>query len=374
MTDGFILKQSQAKMTLVSPVGGNYCTGNSVKIEWILENISDTDPFKLEYKDITTEEWVLISDNVKGTTYNWTLPDNLLPEINYIIRISHGSGAFSVQNEPFVIGGHPTLNAFLSTPEVPELCEGESLTINSSASGNNLSYTWYFNGTKIDNMTDSVLTLTNVKTSNAGKYKVVIKGTCPPDAVSSEIALIVKPTTKIQTQPQAKSIEEGKLVDFSVTAAGTDLTYQWIRNGSNIIGETKSTFSILKVMKADEGNYSCKVTGACGNETSQEAALTVLPNWVNPGNSISTSKLKVDIETQENSDNITIKLTSECTCVAKVYIADYTGRVLEDVHNGSIEQGISRFTVNTSTFQSGVYWLITDCGGERAANKLQIIK
>ena len=66
---------------------------------------------------------------------------------------------------------------------------------------------------------------------------------------------------------------------FTVTEVA-DSTYQWQRNGDNITdddrysGATSAMLTVMNVMEADEGNYSCVVTTSFGLEfMSQEAEL-----------------------------------------------------------------------------------------------------
>jgi hypothetical protein len=64
-----------------------------------------------------------------------------------------------------------------------------------------------------------------------------------------------------------------------VTAGGTaPISYQWRKNGMNIGGATSPTLLISPANQSDEGNYSCFVSNAFGNATSNSAALTVLSN------------------------------------------------------------------------------------------------
>ena len=69
----------------------------------------------------------------------------------------------------------------------------------------------------------------------------------------------------------------GAEANFSVTAAGTGpFTYQWMKNGLNIVGATNSTYSVAAASTADVGTYSVKVTGPVGTVTSLGATLSVL--------------------------------------------------------------------------------------------------
>jgi streptogramin lyase len=80
----------------------------------------------------------------------------------------------------------------------------------------------------------------------------------------------------ITRQPLSQTVPPGTNVTFSVTASGAStLAYQWLFNGSNIVGATKSSFAITNVQPTDAGNYSVIVTNSQGSITSSDAVLTV---------------------------------------------------------------------------------------------------
>lgn len=84
--------------------------------------------------------------------------------------------------------------------------------------------------------------------------------------------------TSITTHPQNAAVCEGANVTFSLTAAGSNLTYQWRRNGTNIVGATQATLVLSSVTQAQTGSYDCVVSGACGQPvTSNAATLTINP-------------------------------------------------------------------------------------------------
>jgi len=83
----------------------------------------------------------------------------------------------------------------------------------------------------------------------------------------------------ITSQPASLTIAEGHSAVFSVSSLGTTpFTYQWLKDGVNIPGETNAVFTIDSVLPADGGNYSVIVYNAAGNATSNVAALTVIQN------------------------------------------------------------------------------------------------
>jgi Subtilase family len=80
----------------------------------------------------------------------------------------------------------------------------------------------------------------------------------------------------ISGQPGNQTVNVYSPASFIVTAAGTGLSYQWKKDGSNIGGATSSTFSIPNATLSDEGVYSVQITGTCGNVTSANATLDVI--------------------------------------------------------------------------------------------------
>jgi len=82
--------------------------------------------------------------------------------------------------------------------------------------------------------------------------------------------------TQITVQPTlAGRVCEGSSVLLHVEAIGDGITFQWQRNGVNLIGRTSPTLAIPNVSMADMGYYRVIVFGACCNDTSQVVRLDV---------------------------------------------------------------------------------------------------
>ena len=61
---------------------------------------------------------------------------------------------------------------------------------------------------------------------------------------SNQKTLTVNLAPTITNQPQDKTVTIGKTAKFTVTATGTKiLKYQWMKNGANIAGATKSSYT-----------------------------------------------------------------------------------------------------------------------------------
>ena len=68
----------------------------------------------------------------------------------------------------------------------------------------------------------------------------------------------------INTQPNNQEVCEGTDASFSVAASGSDLLYQWEKDGEQVDGANDATATISAVTLNDEGNYRCVVANGCG--------------------------------------------------------------------------------------------------------------
>jgi hypothetical protein len=180
----------------------------------------------------------------------------------------------TVTCNPAAITGQPTSNA---------ACPGERVSFGVTATGAGLTYQWrknaanLSNGGHYSNVTTATMTVSSISSADAANYDCVVTGACSPSAISNHAILTVRVPPGITAQPTSLVKRTGASAAFSVTATGTALTYQWRRNGSDIVGATSSIYTIGSVAAGNAGNYNCVVSGTCGPAvTSATATLTVL--------------------------------------------------------------------------------------------------
>ena len=81
----------------------------------------------------------------------------------------------------------------------------------------------------------------------------------------------------IYLPPLNQTVNAGTNALFTVVASGASpLNYQWLRNGSPILGATGSSYLRTNVKTTDVGSYSVAVTNSAGSVTSIVATLTVI--------------------------------------------------------------------------------------------------
>ena len=93
------------------------------------------------------------------------------------------------------------------------------------------------------------------------------------------------------TPPTNQSVLLGSNVTFTVTATGIEtanpavdgdpsiivpLSYQWLKNGTNLVGETNVSLAISNLLGTDAGYYSVVVSNLSGVVVSSEAFLTII--------------------------------------------------------------------------------------------------
>ncbi|MCF7763615.1 MAG: immunoglobulin domain-containing protein [Verrucomicrobia bacterium] len=81
----------------------------------------------------------------------------------------------------------------------------------------------------------------------------------------------------LSSSPTSVSAIVGAAVNFSVVASGTDLSYQWLRNGTAIAGATGASLALQNVQETDALSYTVRVTsGTTGTPVSVESLPALL--------------------------------------------------------------------------------------------------
>ncbi len=173
-----------------------------------------------------------------------------------------------------VAGSAPVITA---QPASQTVAVGGSVTFSVSVTGTGLTFQWSKDGSPISGAASSSLTLSNVTTSDAGAYSVIVSNTSGTVASSAATLAVTSATAPvISTQPVAQTVTAGATATLSVVASGTaPLTYQWRKDGVAITGATGATLTIPNAPTSASGSYTVTITGPAGSVTSSAVTLAV---------------------------------------------------------------------------------------------------
>jgi len=175
----------------------------------------------------------------------------------------------------------PALPIITTQPASVTVSEGKPAKFSVTASGvSPLLYQWTKNSTVISGANTYRYTTPATTMADNGALFAVVVTDANGSTTSNAATLTVVPAAtvpSITTQPIDRTVNVGKKTTFSVTATGTaPLHYQWTKNGTNIIGATKTFYTTPPTTLADNGSvFAVTVSNRAGSVTSRSATLTV---------------------------------------------------------------------------------------------------
>ncbi|MBN1980952.1 MAG: immunoglobulin domain-containing protein [Chitinivibrionales bacterium] len=174
-----------------------------------------------------------------------------------------------------------------SHPSDVSTTEGGEAVFTVVATGAELVYQWMKNSSPVSGAVSAAYKLSPVaKADNDAKFKCVVSNSAgkeeSKEATLRVVENVLPPT--ITNHPSDVSATEGGEAVFTVVATGTNLQFQWMKNGSPIPGAVSATYKLSPVTKADnESKFKCFVSNSAGKSESQEAVLKVAENIIPPG-------------------------------------------------------------------------------------------
>lgn len=188
-------------------------------------------------------------------------------------------GSFSVSgNRPAIVGMASIPPVIAAQPLSQTISVNQPVTFSVGLTGTlPFSYQWRFNGTNLPGATNATLTIPTVVPASAGGYSVLVGDAL--GIVASEVATLTVDTSGtpfIVTPPQSQTVQQGTAVLFNVGAVGASpLSYQWRKNGTNLVGQNFSFLALGSTTTNDNGSYAVVVTNVFGAVTSAPAVLAI---------------------------------------------------------------------------------------------------
>ncbi len=233
----------------------------------------------------------LITGNPTAITNSLTLSGLVAGSAaDYYLRATGTCG--SANSDTITLTLNPN-TAITTQPIALSQCVGTNALFSTAATGfGTLTFQWRKNGSAIIGATNDTLILSNIQSTDAATYSVLVTGGCNSLA-SSSVALTVNQLVNFVTQPAATpTVCAGSTTNLSasVTGAGT-LSYQWQLSGVNVPSATGASLSISNTQAINGGVYTLIATSSlCGADTSTVSTLTV-----NPVTTISTQPIDVTL-------------------------------------------------------------------------------
>jgi len=166
-------------------------------------------------------------------------------------------------------------------PQTQTVAVGSNATFTVEANGTSfLPYQWQkyvAEFTDLPARTNATLLLTNVQTSDAGDYRVVVTdatGTTNSDVAS--LVVVVPPGIMLITNNNPL-VGVGASLKMQGCVTGTTPFIQWFQNGLPLTGKTGSVLALANVQTNNNGLYTVFATNYVGSVTSSPVSLEVSP-------------------------------------------------------------------------------------------------
>ena len=168
---------------------------------------------------------------------------------------------------------------------------GSTATFTVEATGTGLQYQWqvfangnWTNCSNSDGAATSTLSLEATADRNGTKYRCIISDSRLQSLESDVVTLTVIRPIEISAQPKDCSCQLGSTATFSVSATGSNISYQWqVYSNGNWIncsandGANTSTLTLTATTARNGLKYHCVITDAYQSSlVSNEATLTVI--------------------------------------------------------------------------------------------------
>ncbi len=323
--------QTEPATIVVQPTGAIVCEGEPYVL-----SVSATGTAPISY------QWYQDGVEIPGATGTSYAIAAIDPDDEgvYTVVVSNVFGSVTSAGANVIMGVAPIIT---DHPDPVGSCEGGIAIFRVEAEGTGpLEYRWFKDGQIIFGSTTSTYTIFPVELADAGVYTVTVIGACG-SVTSNPAPLSIGPS--FITNPESQTVCSGGSVTFCATADYTPpISYEWRKNGVPIIGADESCYTIQSVSAASAGEYSIKVTDACGILVSDPAMLTVETGPVIDEQPASTSVCEGQ------------PVTLCATLATGTPPFDYTwykdGGIIPDAPNASC------YTIDTTTMaDAGQYWV-----------------
>ena len=229
-----------------------------------------------EVPSASSYEWKLFPENAGSITWNTvnasvTWNQAFLGKVSIMVRATVNTVISDWSKLEVTL---PPEMKMTSHSADTTLCTGNPVTLQATAEGYNLVYKWYKNNTLIQSGTSNVIDFSSPVAANSGIYKCAVTSACG-SLSSGDINLTVLPLTAVKSLSPDTNVTFGKDAVLEVNPQGDKLTFQWKKDGIDMINGTDSLLYLNNVDTKDIGLYKVTLKGTCGILTSDSVYVYV---------------------------------------------------------------------------------------------------
>ena len=254
-------------------------------------------------------------------------------------------------------------------------CVGDTMSVSVIATGSNVRYQWYSNGTALVGETNATFTriADTVTAITENKYSCIITSDCGNDSTISVTFITMPNVAFVTTYPsEGVNVDFGKNFTFTANATGTNLKYKWFKDGVEIPGATDPSYILINAKRSDQGSkYRVEVTGDCGTITSKDINVTVIgPASIDD----ESTAWMLNSKPNPNNGDMTIQYAVTKPGMTTLFIRDAIGREIARFNAGMMDIGNYEHAFSLQNVSSGLYYVTLQQAGQTITRSMTIIK
>ena len=213
--------------------------------------------------------WTLDGSPFNGDSPSINVPTGALSPGNHTIGLTVTGTCGTVTHSATLT---VQANTTATDPADQTVCQGDTATFSTTATGDNIHYAWTLDGSPFNGDSPSINVPTGSLSAGTHTVGLTVTGSC--GTVTQSATLTVNAATAT-TDPADQTVCKGTDAHFSTTASGTGpFSYAWTLDGSPFNGNSPSITVPTGSLSVGPHTVTVTTTGSCGTAT-QTAILTV---------------------------------------------------------------------------------------------------